>query len=126
MGQQIARRLDEAGQHGPAAELATRLPADYFGALLGVLAVPLLVYTGLFVYAVLRRPTRYPRWIVLVTPTLLFVVTHIPEYLVPPTSGPLYAAYAVLAGGAANLGLLVFFTAATIALWHGGRTVTAS
>jgi hypothetical protein len=117
MGQQIARLL---GERGAAAELAVQLPAQFFSALLLVLAGPLLVYTVLFVFAVLARPTRYPRWMVAVTPTLLFVITHVPEYLTPAASGVGYVVYCLLAGGAANLGLLLFFAAATAALWHGG------
>ena len=117
LGEQVAHQL---GGNGAAAQFATQLPQDFFGALLLVLAVPLLVFTALFVYAVLWRRSAYPRWIVVLTPTFLFVATHVPEYMAAPASGPFYGAYSVLVGGAASLGLLAFFAASTAALWHGG------
>lgn len=103
--------------------LATQLPSAYFGALLTVLVIPFLPFTIGFLYAVLRGGTRYPRWMALLTPSLLLVVGHALETIPPPTSDGAYTLLIAIAGGYANLSMLLFFAVSTVLLWNGGRAV---
>ena len=113
-----------AGGQGVLAALGAQLPMEYFRGLLAVFVVPLVPFTVGFLYAVLRRHTRYPRQMALLTPSVLLVALHLLEAIPPPQSDGWYMMYTATAGGYANLSLLLFFAVSTLVLWNGGRTPT--
>jgi len=87
----------------------------YLNLLLQIVYVPAAIWTTLFIFAVLFRPTRYPRWIVLITPTLFYLIE---DALVTRLPG---IPRALIGGGFNNLILLLFFTVSTVLVWKGGR-----
>jgi hypothetical protein len=89
----------------------------YLRLLLQIVYVPAAIWTVLFIFTVLFCPTRYPRWIVLITPTLFYLV----ENMVTRLPG---FSRALIGGGFNNLILLLFFTVSTVLTWNGGRRRT--
>jgi len=71
-----------------------------------------LVASFVFVYAVLARRTRYPRWIVFLTPTLLTLAFPLTRFVPSPVGG-------IVFGGFANIAFLIFFIVSTSVLWKG-------
>ena len=90
----------------------------YLELLLQIVYVPAAIWTALFIFAVLFRPTLYPRWIVLITPTLFYLIENMLVARLPGFSR------AFIGGGFANLILLLFFTVSTMLVWNGGRRRT--
>ncbi len=64
-----------------------------------------------FLYAVWKKQTYYPRWMVVAFPLLPFLFKN---FIVAQLLG---LAYVVVAGGYLNLLLVLFFAASTLALW---------
>lgn len=71
----------------------------------------------LFIFLVLFRSTRYPRWMVFVTPPVILFTRTIGRYIPAPFGGNLLAGYI-------NLGFLIIFGVSLKILWHGGRRIT--
>jgi len=86
---------------------------DYLHLLYNISFVFGLVGTILFLYLILFKKTKYPKWIILLTPTLLLLTSHIATYLPAPVGGIIY-------GGYINLSFLLFFCVSIIILWNGG------
>jgi len=78
-----------------------------------VTAAPSLVGCLALAYAVLGRPTRYPRWAIAFNPIVLYVGTLAFRFVPAPLGGLLYIGYG-------NLLFLAFFSASTAVLWNGG------
>ncbi len=75
-----------------------------------------LAATFVFLFAVLRGRTHYPRWMVLFIPTLWVLLLPILASHVPPPAG------GMLLGGSVNLSFLLYFCVSTLLLWNrGGR-----
>ena len=71
-----------------------------------------LVGTIAFVVAILFRKTRYPKWMVFLTPQILVVATpYLFRHIPAPVGGILY-------GGSVNLSILLFFCVSTALLWN--------
>jgi len=87
----------------------------YLKLLLQIVYAPAAIWTALFLFAVLFRPTRYPRWIILITPTFFYLIENMLVSRLPGVSG------ALIGGGFNNLILLLFFTVSTVLVWNGGR-----
>ena len=73
--------------------------------------LPFAVFTVLFIPAVWTKNTRYPRWMILVSPIIPFLLQGL---IVGNLAGKLKV---VVAGGYLNLILLVFYSSSTLALW---------
>lgn len=71
----------------------------------------------LFIFLVLCRFTRYPRWMIFVTPPVILFTRTIFRHLPAPLGGNLLAGYI-------NLGFLLIFGVSLKILWHGGRRIT--
>jgi hypothetical protein len=79
--------------------------------------LPFGIFTVLFIPAVWKRNTHYPRWILLFSPILLFLLNGV---IVGRLDGKMKV---VISGGYLNLLLLVFFATSTFALWLDRRTI---
>jgi hypothetical protein len=94
------------------------MPEEYRRVLLLVVSAPALLFTALFLFAVLVRRTQYPRWFVLLNPAFLLVLY--------PMSGDIlarllpYTLFVVIYGGFYNVGLLLFYAISTTLLWNRG------
>ncbi len=66
----------------------------------------------LFITQVWKRKTLYPRWIILFSPLIPFLIQ---SFICNKLSGNIWI---IVCGGYLNLILVVFFTASTIALWN--------
>jgi len=98
--------------HGLDPVEATRLARDH-NHLLRLVVYPLFALLSiLFLYAVWKRRTLYPRWIIFFFPLFPFFLQGPLDRLL---SGPLHT---VIVGGFFNLLLVLFFGASTFALWH--------
>lgn len=73
----------------------------------------------LFILLVLFRPTRYPRWMIVFTPPVIFVTSMFGRYIPAPLGGNIRAGYL-------HLGFTLIFGVSLKLLWHGGRPVTRS
>ncbi len=94
---------------------ATRLPWQYFELLIRITYAPIAVATILFIYALLKGRSHYPRWILPLFPTFPFLIEGL---LLRPLEGTWLT---ILGGGFLNLIMLLFYAASTIALWRGGE-----
>jgi hypothetical protein len=72
------------------------------------------IATIAFLYAVLCRKTLYPKWIVLITPTLLILARPLVAQIPAPAGSIIY-------GGLINLSFLLFFCISTAILWNDTR-----
>jgi penicillin amidase len=72
--------------------------------------LPFAIFTLLFIPAVWQRGTHYPRWILIFSPIILFLLNG------PVTSQLSGAAKTIIGGGYLNLILLIFFGSSTLAL----------
>jgi uncharacterized protein DUF6796 len=105
---QVARQL------GTSADAAAGLPLSYYNLLLQITYIPVAIATVLLVYAILFRPTRYPRWMILFIPTFLYLAQ---EPIVAALSG---VAKVIVSAGYSNLIILLFYAVSTVVLWNGG------
>lgn len=87
---------------------------EYAGLLFAISVLPALLGCLIMAYAVLALPTRYPRWMVVFNPALLYAVTLTFRYIPAPLGGPLCI-------GFGNIIFLMFFVASTMVLRNGGR-----
>ena len=79
-------------------------------ALRTVTYVPFAIFTVLFIAGIWMKQTHYPRWMILFSPIIPFLLDG-------PISSHLHGAIKIIiAGGYLNLILLLFFTASTLAL----------
>jgi hypothetical protein len=86
---------------------------EFLGFLYDILFVFATVETIFFLIAIIFRKTRYPKWIILLTPTLLDFAAPLTQYIRSPVGGIIY-------GGYYNLVFLLFFTVSTVKLWDRG------
>lgn len=86
----------------------------YFGLLFYAGLAPSALGTVLLAYAVLCRPTRYPRWFAALNPGLFYLLTWSFAWVPAPLGG-------LMVVGAGNLVFLTFFAASTALLRDGGR-----
>ena len=109
-----------AGGEGHVAELALALPGQYNAILLAVaVIVPSMLFTALFAYTLLRRPTALPAWTILLTPLAVVLIYTVSGQLLSTALPGLYSVR--LYGSIYNIGTLLFFVASTVSLWNGGR-----
>jgi hypothetical protein len=86
----------------------------YFGWLFWIGMAPSAVACLLLAYAVLGKPTRYPRWFAACNPALLYLLTTLFSWVPAPLGG-------LLVAGGGNMMFLAFFACSTCLLWNGGR-----
>jgi hypothetical protein len=109
-----------AGGEGNVAELALALPDGYNSLLLAVAVIlPSTVFTTLFAYALLRRTTALPVWMVLLTPIVIVVIYMLSGQVLATVLPGLYSVR--LYGSIYNIATLLFFLASTFWLWNGVR-----
>ena len=102
------------------AELALALPGGYNTTLLVVAVIlPSTVFTALFGYTLLRRPTNLPTWTILLTPLVVILIYMVSGQLLSTVLPNLYSMR--LYGSVYNIATLLFFVASTLSLWNGGR-----
>lgn len=97
---------------GPDAGLLAGIVADYeflYENVLQIIRVTTLMASGLFVFLVLRRETRYPRWMALANPFLTLALVFV-SYVAVPAIG------VFLLPTAMNVAHFVFFSSSLIAL----------
>lgn len=70
------------------------------------------IFTLVFIPAVWKKTTHYPRWMILCIPAIPFLFA---DFINNTLQGSLRI---IIAGGYLNLMLLLFFSASTIALWN--------
>ena len=87
---------------------------EFIGFLYNILFVFATVGTIFFLIAIIFRKTRYPKWIILLTPTLLVFAAPLALYIPAPAGGIIY-------GGYINLVFMLFFIVSTVKLWNGGK-----
>jgi hypothetical protein len=116
----IAAAAQTARQLGANADAAAGLPLGYYNLLLQITYVPVAIATVFMIYAILFRPTRYPRWMILFIPTFLYLVQ---EPIVAALSG---VAKVVVRAGYDNLIVLLFYAVSTVVLWNGGRPTSGA
>jgi hypothetical protein len=71
--------------------------------------------TIFFIYLVLAKKTAYPKWIVLILPTLLSLFANVSKVVPYPIGG-------IVAGGWTNGFFIVFFVVSATFLWKGVKT----
>jgi hypothetical protein len=109
-----------AGRESNVGELALALPEGYNAILLAVAVIlPSTVFTVLFTYTLLWRPTDLPRWTILLTPLVLIVIYMVAGQFLASTLPSLFSAR--LYGSIYNIATLLFFVASTFSLWNGGH-----
>ena len=77
---------------------------------------PFAIFSLVFIPAVWFKKSHYPRWIILLSPVILFLLR---ELIVGNFEGELKV---IIGGGYLNLILLLFFASSTIALWLNRKT----
>lgn len=82
-----------------------------------IVYVPFALFTLLFTFAVVQKKSYFPRWILIPSPIVLFVLS---EFLINLLTGEIKA---IVSGGYLNLLLLVFFSCTTFALWRKSHDV---
>jgi hypothetical protein len=101
------------------AELASALPEDYNAILLVVAVIlPSTMFTALFSYTLLRRPTALPTWTILLTPLVVILIYMGSGPVLSTVLPNLYSMR--LSGSVYNIAILLFFVASTLSLWNGG------
>jgi hypothetical protein len=110
-------RAKQSAANGAAVSDVTTDPAfGYFGFLFLASMAPAAVASALLPFAVLWKPTRYPRWFAACNPALLYLLTMLFAWVPAPLGG-------MLVVGAGNMMFLVFFALSTTLLWNGGLRV---
>jgi hypothetical protein len=107
----IATSAQNAAGLGLDPRALTELAIAANQALRQVTYLPFGIFTLLFIPAVWMKKTFYPRWIILFSPIILFLLNGV---ITNNLTGKLKT---IIGGGYLNLLLLVFFSASTIALW---------
>ncbi|MEM9457717.1 MAG: DUF6796 family protein [Myxococcota bacterium] len=100
---------EQAGATGP--EVWEYL-GDVLDAISATSGIPLLLGSIGFAFAVVRRDTMYPYWMVALTPMLLIVTRPLAGWIPAPVGGPIFVAHF-------NLCWLVFFVVSTRVLSRG-------
>ncbi len=109
----IAVAARNAAQAGLPPEAMTDLATAVNNALRNITYLPFGIFTVLSIPAVWTGETRYPRWVLLFSPIVLFLLGD-------PVTGSLEGKLqTIIGGGYLNLILLVFFSSSTVALWPG-------
>jgi hypothetical protein len=120
-GAKVAVLAEEAD----VADLASALPEGYNAILLMVAVIlPSTLFTALFTYTLLRRPTDLPRWTILLTPLMLIVIYMVTVQILSTVIPNLYSMR--LYGSVYNIATLLFFVASTLSLWNGCRHQTST
>lgn len=73
----------------------------------------------LFIFLVLFRTTRYPRWMIMFTPPVILFTRTMGQYLPAPLGGNILAGYI-------NLGFMVIFGVSLKLLWNGEQSIRQS
>ncbi len=111
----IATSAKNAAALGAPPDAMTQLAIATNDAMRLLTYLPFGIFTILFVWAVWKKETHYPRWMLFFTPVIPVLLN---DLVVGNLEGRLRT---IIGGGYLNLILLVFFTSSTIALWHHGR-----
>ena len=111
----IATAAHNAVALGMAPDSFTELAVATNDMLRYVTYLPFGIFTLLFIPTVWMKQTHYPRWIVLFSPIILFLLSGI---ITGSLDGKMKI---IIGGGYLNLILLLFFTTSTIALWRDKR-----
>ena len=77
--------------------------------------LPFAIFTILFIPTVWMKKTYYPRWVLLFSPIILFLLNGV---VTENIAGRMKI---IIGGGYLNLILLIFFTTSTIALWFDNQ-----
>jgi hypothetical protein len=108
----IATSAKNATALGVAPEDLTELAISANNALRLLAYIPFGIFSLVFIIAVWKKNTYYPRWIILFSPITPFLLTDI---VVGRLDGEIRT---IIGGGYLNLILLLFFSASTFALWR--------
>ncbi|GAK59664.1 hypothetical protein U27_06649 [Candidatus Vecturithrix granuli] len=103
------------GQEG--FDLLSAATLQYLTLLFTIAQIFGIIGSLLFIFLVLFRSTRYPRWMIFVTPPVILFTRTIFRHFPAPLGGNLLAGYI-------NLGFLLIFGVSLKILWHGGRRIT--
>lgn len=107
-----ALRTKQAAAGNVTAESLLQDPGfQYFGMLFLGAMPPAGLACLLLAYAVLWKPTRYPRWFAALNPAVLFLLSAAFRWMPAPLGGPLVI-------GAGNLAFLIVFVCSTALLWN--------
>lgn len=106
----IATSAKNAALQGLPPQSFTELALAANNALRLMTYIPFTIFTLLFIYAVWKKSTHYPQWILLFCPIIPFLLN---DFIISNLDGKIHT---IIAGGYLNLILLLFFTASTIAL----------
>ena len=108
----IATSAKNATALGVAPDSLTELAISANNALRLLAYIPFGIFSLVFIIAVWKKNTYYPRWIILFSPIIPFLLTDI---IVGQLAGEIKT---IIGGGYLNLILLLFFSASTFALWR--------
>jgi hypothetical protein len=113
----VARTARTANADEITIQLALDQSWGYIALLVEVLTVPTIIFAVLFIVAVWRGRTRYPRWFVLVTPSFVPFLYPAVDRLANATlpSVP----YLLVSGSFYDVGFFLFYTVSTVVLWRG-------
>jgi len=111
----IATSAKNALELGLPANALTELARDANNALRTIVYIPFIIFTCLFTPLVWMKKTLYPRWLILVSPVVLFLLN---DLIVRNLQGQWKT---IIAGGYLNLMLTVFFLASTISLYRTAK-----
>ena len=114
----IATSAKNAAALGMAAESFTGLAITANNALRFMAYLPFAIFSLLFIPAVWLKHTHYPRWVILFSPVVLFLLR---DLIVGNFEGGFKT---IIGGGYLNLLLLLFFIASTIALHVNRKNLT--
>ena len=107
----IATSAKNAAEVGMSPGALTGLAIATNGALRYVTYLPFAVFTVLFIPTVWAKNTHYPRWVVLFSPIIPFMLG---DLVIGNLEGKLKT---IVGGGYLNLILMVFYSSTTVALW---------
>ena len=108
----IATSAKNAAEFGVTPNTLTELAISANNALRLLAYIPFGIFSILFVTTVWAKNTYYPRWLILFSPIIPFLLSDI---IVSNLEGEIKA---IVGGGYLNLILLLFFSCSTFALWR--------
>ncbi len=107
----IAVSAQNAVGMGMAPDAFTELAVTTNNAVRYITYLPFGIFTALFIPAVWLKKTYYPRWVIIFSPIILFLLSGA---ITGALDGKMKS---IIGGGYLNLILLLFFSTATIGLW---------
>jgi hypothetical protein len=109
----IATSARNAAELGLSPESSSALAITINQAMRDMVYAPFLVFTVGFTFSVWLKRTHYPRWMLLISPIVPFLLRGV---IVGHVDGSMKT---IIGGGYLNLILLLFFVGSTIALSFG-------